>query len=86
MAAAALPERWLCKNQKAPDNVAKTMTGDDNNEKSTEDPKFRFWLNNRGDNLSKRVENRTGGVKTELWNFARAGKGSYEVPWSLASH
>ena len=31
-----------------------------NNEKPTEDPKFRFWPNNRGDNLSKRVKNRTG--------------------------
>jgi len=63
MAAAvtALPARWLWKNQRAPGNVATTMTGDENNEKPTEDPKFRFWPNNRGDNLSKRGKNRTGG-------------------------
>jgi hypothetical protein len=54
-AEAARPVRWLWKNQRAPGNVATTITGDDNNEKSTEDPKFRFWPNNRGDNLSKRV-------------------------------
>jgi hypothetical protein len=56
----AQPVRWLWKNQVAPGNVATTMTGDDNNEKRTEDPKFRFWLNNQGVNLSKRIENRTG--------------------------
>jgi hypothetical protein len=36
------------------------MAGDDNNEKRSEDPKFRFWRNNRGVNLSKRPKNRTG--------------------------
>jgi hypothetical protein len=54
-AVAALPVWSLWKNQLTPGNVATTITGDDNNEKSTEDPKFRFWPNNRGDNLSKRV-------------------------------
>jgi hypothetical protein len=55
MAVAARPVRWLWKNRLAPGNVATTMTGDDNAEKSTEDPKFRFWPNNRGFNLSKRI-------------------------------
>jgi hypothetical protein len=50
-------------------------------EKFTEDPKFRFWPNNRGDNLSKRVKNRTGGG--ELPNFARAAEGSSKVPRSI---
>jgi len=57
VAVAALPVLWLWKNQLAPGNVATTMTGDDDNEMSPEDPKFRFWPNNRGDNLSKRVKN-----------------------------
>jgi hypothetical protein len=35
---AALPVRWLWKNQLAPGNTATTMTGNDNNEKSAEDP------------------------------------------------
>jgi len=47
-------------------------------EKTTEDPKFRFWPNNRGDNLSKRVKNALARVKTELPSFARAGEGSWK--------
>ena len=34
-AVAALPVRWLWKNQLAPGNVAPTMISDDNNEMST---------------------------------------------------
>src|SRR5580700_8827296 len=34
---------------------------DADDEMWTKDPKFRFWPNNRGVNLSKRVKNRTGG-------------------------
>jgi hypothetical protein len=78
MAVAAQPARWLWKNQIAPGNVATTMSGDDNNEKSTEDPKFRFWPNNRGDNLSKRVKNRTGRGENETLELCPRRRGKFQ--------
>jgi len=82
-AVAALPVRRLWKNQLAPGNVATTMTCDDDNEKSTEDPKFRFRPNNRGDNLSKRVKNRTGRGENETSKLCPRWRGKLEVPRSL---
>jgi hypothetical protein len=77
-AVAALPVRWMWKNQLAPGNVATTMTGDDNNEMSTEDPKFCFWPNNRGDNLSKRVKNRTGRGENETSELCPRRRGKFQ--------
>jgi hypothetical protein len=77
--AATLPVRWLWKNQLAPGNVATTMSGDDNNEKSTEDRKFRFWPNNRGVNLSKRVKNRTGGGERGTSELCPRRRGKFKV-------
>ena len=74
-AVAAWPVRRLWKNQLAPGNVATTMTGDDFNEMSTEDPKFRFWPNNRGDNLSKRVKNPTGTGENETLELCPRRRG-----------
>jgi len=74
-AVAALPVLCLWKNQLAPGNVATTMTGDDFNEMSTEDPKFRFWPNNRGDNLSKRVKNPTGTGENETLELCPRRRG-----------
>jgi len=81
--AAALPVRWLWKNQLAPGNVATTMTGDDNNEKPTEDPKFRFWPNYRGDNLSKRVKNRVGGGENGTSKLCPRRRGKFQGVWPL---
>jgi hypothetical protein len=47
------------------------------NEKFTEDPKFR-WLNNRGDNLSKRVKNRTGGGKKGTSKLCPRRRGKFQ--------
>jgi hypothetical protein len=76
--AAAQPVRWLWKNQLALENVATTRAGDDDNENSTEDPKFRFWPNNRGVNLSKRVKNRTGGGENGTLELCPRRRGKFQ--------
>jgi hypothetical protein len=77
---AAQPVRRLWKNQLAPGNLATTMTGDDNIKKTTEDPKFRFWPNNGGDNPSKRVKNRTGAGENGTSKLCPRRRGKLEVP------
>ena len=56
-------------------------------EKATEDPKFRFWPNNRGDNLSKRVKNRTGRGENGTSKLCPRRRGKLEVPgdWDQGS-
>jgi len=66
------------KNRIALENVATTMTGDDNNENATKDPKFRFWPNNRGVNLSKQVKNRTGGVEKGTMELCPRRRGKFQ--------
>jgi hypothetical protein len=75
----ARPGRSLWKNQLTPGNVATTMAGGDNNEMQTEDRKFRFWRNNRGDNLSKRVENRTGQGERGTSELCPRRRGKFQV-------
>ena len=82
---AALPVRGLWKNQLATGSVTTTMTGDDVNEMSPEDPKYRFWPINRGDNLSKRVKNRVGEGENETSKLCPRRRGKLEVPRSLTS-
>jgi hypothetical protein len=48
------------------------------NEEFTEDPKFLFWPNNRGDNLSKGVGNRTGGGKNGTSKLCPRRRGKFQ--------
>ena len=45
----------------------------------TEDRKFAFWPNNRGDNLSKRVNNRTGEGEKGTSELCPSRRGKFEV-------
>jgi hypothetical protein len=76
---AALPVRSLWKNQLSPGNVATAVIGDGNNENSTEVRKFGFWPNNRGDNLSKPAENRTGGGERGTSELCPRRRGKFKV-------
>jgi hypothetical protein len=51
---------------------------DADDEKLTEDPKFRFRPNNRGVNLSKRVKNRTGGGENGTLELCPRWRGKFQ--------
>ena len=68
---AAQPVRWLRKGRLAV-------------EKMTEDRKFGFCSNNRGDNLSERVNNRIGGGESGTSELCPRRRGMFEVRRSLS--
>jgi hypothetical protein len=75
---AAQPVPWLWKNRIALENAATTMTGNDNDKNSTEVPKFRFWPDNRGANLSKQAKIRTGDGESGTSELCPRRRGKFQ--------